>query len=560
LTRVAVAGGLHGLRVSGGEAEVRELSLSECDRGVVVAGGALRLDGAGVPVGALEAGPGGRASVGGSATGHAGPGVARRALLAFVVATRDLPGFAAAYAGLYALAARAAVALARRDAALASVLAHRSWATGRWRAGTSDLDLVVVLRGLEGEEGWRRLSALWRGFGRLRRLFPALGELLVLEPEDLAAYLREGGPRGRVVLPAQARVLYGAPLPGVAPGPPPDAFERFGEKAHAYTRLMVRLADSGATPRAAATALASKALEELGVAASPRAPAELRDAGARAMTAFHQEALALLADLGGPTPPEATLTRRAPPPALPGERRRFAAGLETLQARLDGALAAACTDTLYRSYLVLEDEAFEPRRLSVLLERLAGAASPLPAASTVPVVLSWSAWTLWTRLPYLECPHLGAELSGAAPGEAVVARAGRAFAAARRFAWSRRPLPGLRLDPETTARRDRECLATLRATWRFHASPAGGHSPAYALHYLYTRTMGLRLLLERGERVPFFELDEAAARFRVHFPEEMTGWEQRWRAFPARLDAPEMAAHAAWLDRQLRGSSRVPPK
>ncbi|MDX6769742.1 MAG: right-handed parallel beta-helix repeat-containing protein, partial [Elusimicrobiota bacterium] len=49
LTSVAVAGGLHGLRVSGGEAEVRALSLAECDRGVVVAGGSLRLDGAGVP-------------------------------------------------------------------------------------------------------------------------------------------------------------------------------------------------------------------------------------------------------------------------------------------------------------------------------------------------------------------------------------------------------------------------------------------------------------------------------------------------------------------------------
>ncbi len=93
LERVRVAGGLCGARVSGGFFEARELTLADSDRGVVVSGGELRWDGAGASGAGLEVGPGAKATVGGVAGRAAGgPGPLRRALLSFVLATRDLPG------------------------------------------------------------------------------------------------------------------------------------------------------------------------------------------------------------------------------------------------------------------------------------------------------------------------------------------------------------------------------------------------------------------------------------------------------------------------------------
>ena len=64
-----------------------------------------------------------------------------------------------------------------------------------------------------------------------------------------------------------------------------------------------------------------------------------------------------------------------------------------------------------------------------------------------------------------------------------------------------------------------ESAANLRLTWRLLGSPANRLSSVYVLHYLFSRTLGLRLLLEKGVAASFFDLDALMSLYREHFPE-----------------------------------------
>src|SRR5262249_13642380 len=95
-------------------------------------------------------------------------------------------------------------------------------------------------------------------------------------------------------------------------------------------------------------------------------------------------------------------------------------------------------------------------------------------------------------------------------------------------------------------------LATLRLQWRFMGSDEAQISSGRMLHYLFTRVLGLRLLLQRNLAVPFFELDAVMSHSRDEFPESRRGL----AALTADDSAlPRRAAffkHYAFLDEQLR--------
>lgn len=102
----------------------------------------------------------------------------------FVRATHDWPGLTQLYAKVYRQAAAAAGRLASGADSIAGVYARNSYAEGTWIAGVSDIDLTVVFRNASVADRDR----FHERYGRLRRVFPMLGETELLEERHVAAW------------------------------------------------------------------------------------------------------------------------------------------------------------------------------------------------------------------------------------------------------------------------------------------------------------------------------------------------------------------------------------
>jgi hypothetical protein len=550
-----------GVLVAGGQAVLRGLRLDGC-RGVRVEDGAAEidgLDGADVRGPCVDLPSGGFASLRGvrvkggaalaAAGGHvhlAGPvegglGVSPRARLcaapssvprarvgalrAFVLATGRLPVFGAAYKSAAAAAVGLFAAWARRQPQVAGAWAHRSWVAGGWEPGASDIDLALSVRELSspGSRSWlARTQAL---HARARRLFPALGELLIAEEPEWREAAASGLPRPGEWK-AQARLLAGR-LPESVPADPAAA--RAGarlEAAMAYTRLM-DVCFHPETAEELARREAAKAAVDFLRYLSPegergRAPSreEFR-AGLsashpdwaerlRALAApgrAHREAccLAAAAARGWPGPePEADAGRGA-------EGTRGGEGAAELSRALEpvdvarrefgGAVSAAVFDTLHRSYLVVDPSLPEEEFAEGLAAwaRRAAASGRRPA---LPVLLTPRGWSSWRAVAYQEFPL--ALAAWPERGGPALETAGALFPGESRVFW------GDYLAPPPAAEEAAAALAQARAQFRAirrHAAAEARASRA-AAHHLLTRTACLALAA-RGLRAPDFDLDAA---------------------------------------------------
>ena len=89
-----------------------------------------------------------------------------------VRATRNWPGPKHVYTKLYQQAAAAAGRLTSGNQSIVGIYARNTYAEGTWVPGVSDIDLTVVFRNASVHDRDR----FHEGYGRLRTVFPMLGE------------------------------------------------------------------------------------------------------------------------------------------------------------------------------------------------------------------------------------------------------------------------------------------------------------------------------------------------------------------------------------------------
>lgn len=119
----------------------------------------------------------------------------KAALRRIVMATPHVFGVGWGYRRYYDLALRV---LTRRLAAFPFVEAvhvHRSYVSGGWIPGYSDLDVVVTVDVCDPEEDSHRLRLLQPSLTFLRRLFPIFGAVHVVTGLEIEAWRRWGGAR-----------------------------------------------------------------------------------------------------------------------------------------------------------------------------------------------------------------------------------------------------------------------------------------------------------------------------------------------------------------------------
>ncbi|HEX4048999.1 MAG TPA: hypothetical protein VH309_14235, partial [Elusimicrobiota bacterium] len=559
LDRVELSGFETGLFLRDGSVEARRLAVSGCARAITVAsGGRLRLEGtcfrgcaqglalrggdaeidgldclglSGAAVELLSTGfaslrgvraPGGDALV--AAAGHAhlsGPvegrvrasppaefcvasGAVRRvplgSLRGFVLATGRRAVWGGAYRGAAAASVRLFSAWARLQPGVAGAWAHRSWVSGGWEPGASDIDLALSVRELSspGAKRWlTRAQALHAG---ARRLFPALGELLIAEEAEWRECAASGLPRPGEWR-AQARVLAGR-LPGYREPVPVAA--RAGarlEAAMAYTRLMdvcvhpERAEELARRDAAKAVvdllryrtdageggrALSREEFRASLASSSPEWAERLRelDAPGRAHKTACSLAAAAARRWAGPVNATRPPSReRVPLERASGEMRHALEAIDAARRDFGGAVSAAVFDTLHRSFLVVEpdlpEDAFA-EGLAAWSRRGAACGERLP----LPIVLTPRGWELWRATAYQDFPSSSA--AWPRPGEAALQTAGRAFDGECRLFWGEFNSPPP--DADESAAALAQGRAQFRAIRRFLALEA--RSSRAAAHHL----------------------------------------------------------------------------
>ena len=431
-----------------------------------------------------------------------------------VLKTRRVPGLEALYRGAYA----AACALSSRAlgglSGISGVYLHRGLTRQGWEPGVSDIDLILLRE--EADEGG--LPALAARLKTLRRLLPMLGDLWLGSPEEVRAYLRWGGLRAWEDAPDWKLLRgRGVDVPALEESPlkrrwlDPWAWlfvshmelsrryfaegEADLEKREADLRKMywevVRYSDSilaegDAAPRTRAQA-------------ALRAPAAL---SARELWLDSSLRLGWASRLVLEKTASAE-TSAAEFPAPPPERRE---GLRRLLA--EGGGRCVVSDMPYHTYLILAEGAdagdYGRAAAAVLKEPPSGVA----------LVLEPSAWAL-----ALQSSYLGAPLGWLGSGGGMASAAGASLfpgwgACASGDALGPLPLLPARLRWETAAEAASWMLLWWRILW---ISP--GWSNRFVLYHLYTRALGLRLLLAGEASGPFCDWELLLARLTSLLPE-----------------------------------------
>lgn len=105
-----------------------------------------------------------------------------------VLATQRLPLLGLVYRGIYKAAADAVADLATRNREIAGIYARNSYALGTWEPGRSDIDLTVAWHHPTEDAIGRFYSA----YAGLRKRFPMLGEIEMIDACHLGAWTRHG--------------------------------------------------------------------------------------------------------------------------------------------------------------------------------------------------------------------------------------------------------------------------------------------------------------------------------------------------------------------------------
>lgn len=515
----------------------------------------------------------------------------RSLLLNFVLLTKPRPFWRRIYRIFYQGALLQTAAWARWDGQVIAAWLHRGCAGNDWEPGISDLDFVFSVRSLEGRQGVNWLKKFWRRYDRSRILFPFKGETLIAEPPEHERYFAQGGIRA-VETPAQAVLLKGELPGGIPTGSSGSPYRALWEISHSYTQFMVWWIYRQDSPWEVRRRHLFKAVLDVlrysvdcgsfpgrrefweNIEQTPfgdwrrrlaplLAPGEAEKAYCdRVAAELCMAYLPILDDLARRALPARTL----PGPVQPchwvfakpyqGDDAAVICGgrlklLERSQRRLGGAVAGAVLNDIYSSYLVLEDGVLDQGLDAENLARWARQWRADPAARNVPLLMSRNIWRCWQRLGYQENPLRFLELGSPSSREQDLFCAGEFLPGLYSFRWKLKcdfpeGIDGLLTEQAMAS------LACLRLQWRLMGSNTCDVSTGYMLHYLYSRILGLRLLLKRGIPAPFFALDQVLAYYRDEFPQT---YRQINRLAPGIAEKTKKAAfleHYSFLDSQLR--------
>ncbi len=508
-------------------------------------------------------------------------GALRRILLEFVLRTRGWAPLRLLYRGIYSAAAARLARAARRSSGIASLIAYRSWTAGGWQAGLSDLDLHVVLRG--AENGIPAARGFHRVYHSLKRLAPFLGELVFASEAETHAYVREGGVRAREFQ-RHARPLTGSFRSDPAAGTRKPVTD-LTEALHSYTKLLQIRYPALMEPAQRRMENAKKAYlgvircgssDELPSAALPRPEflswlAERRPETLRriqeaermgrsdpraAVELLCRDALGILSRtcdglLDGGADPAGY--RRLPPARM---ARRGRAGIfSALSASHqhlaeDGgeAVAGLCLQDSGFLFVVFEGEPGE--RCWRALENLRARRSFL---RLTPMVLTRRVWDFAVQSPY---QHHPTHFLDFARGEHDISLGTAGFTGPHQYAVGELAV-ARRLGQRNFDESARQSLLHLGLCWRSRFLESSRES---ASQYLYSRALGLRLLLEKKVLAPFSDLEALRRAAAEHFPDtrdwlerlELTGasetdWERHGRFLARQINAARasLSPHAS---------------
>ncbi len=424
------------------------------------------------------------------------PGLSfKRLLFRFAAYTRAWPVFSSVYRLIY-LSAPSAARVLLRGGFMRALYLYRGMADKRWVPALSDMDLACVLKDAAPAGDFTAYSSLRRRFGVLKNIFPFTGELMMATEADFSAFMNCWGVKG-AEFPGASRLLSGRPVriaPEAAGAGLADATEAF----YAYTLLLRhfftenlpepflrrnclknlvdvrRYLDGSSSCRLSRAAYAA----EQGLPLEGYMSLEKGEAAYQAFRALHAASPAK-EGASGTGPP-------SPAPHRTGwfNRAAFERSCAAMSEKAGMEMGVAL-DSLYRVYLVLSDEAAGDKAAFL---RACGALAEERAVSRLlsasPLVLTESSFAALSRLPYLNNPVLWADLAAASAGGSGPDDGGLYF-------FNLGPVlsrPGPAAVRAAARLAARHFCASWRSLWE--------EMPP---HYFYTRTAGLRLLLETGE-------------------------------------------------------------
>lgn len=447
----------------------------------------------------------------------------RRALHRAVLATHRLPGLGLLYRALYRLAVTVSVRTLQAVPGVEGVTLHRGLTGGAWQPGISDIDLILLYAPHEGGDGFF-LKAISSRLRVLRRVFPMLGDLWIGNARELSAYLRWGGLRAWEDFPRWRR-MSGEEITPVASAGSPEKRRRLDpwvESFISHMELSRRYLRPG-------TDIPDKSLADMrklyldfrrfadfagdpdeGKALSTREATKLRLPEVGRMTArqLWLDSAPRLARVS-----RFVLERLAsrasgravfPAPAAGPEDALLRGVLSSI-----AAARGVVSDAPYHTYVLMKDNATASEyeeAADVLLQ------SPVPG---VPLVLEPAAWALALQSSYLGAPLGWLNWDGAASPKSE--KELYADWGPRAVGETGEPVPLLpeRLRWETAA----EAAAWMALWWRY-LWIAPGWPKRFVHYHLYTRALGLRLILAGKASGPFSDWPGLFDRGGERFPPE----------------------------------------
>lgn len=489
-----------------------------------------------------------------SAAGRmAAPSGARRALADWAAAQPPRGALSLLFAAYYAAAAAAVRLWARASGQPVSELSiHRGYSGPEWRPGISDIDLTAVWRDPGADAEPAALMRWARGYARLRRVFPVLGETILADEESWRRYRLHGDFRAQdlaAVSPENRARL---------------SVDRWTEQFHGTLRLARAYLDEPAGARRSRTAVKSflDVVRHDGAGAPPAREEALRDlqgalarAAARAAADDEESLAGLCAEAARVLDARAREISALLPEGEPAAAEagipapQAAQEAESAVARLGAAVGrpkTAIFDSTSGAWLVYpdrgDDAGFWDALRSFKRRDPAYAGTVLPLSEASLKLLAWSAYgeDPLKALGWRAAVPAAASGSGPLLSRHVVAVVG---------ADGLPPGPPKALADSLL----RESASLLLLHWRGRFAGPDAASPLDLWTSFYGRTLALRAWREEGRFSPAFPLEPLARRHARRHPED-ADWIERRVLAGAALD--DRLGDLRFLGRQMRELAR----